>query len=251
VEQGQWDEYADKYHTYIISPFQQNVNNPIFSDLERLGSKRRIVADLGCGIGDLLPYLAQRFKNVYAVDFSSKMLETAAGRNSEHENILFVQADLRELTKFGLKLDVAVSVNSILLPHFEDINATLQQIHASLKEDGTFLGIFPSMESVLYNFMLVYEREYKKYGEEQKALEMTRRIIQGRKYNFITSVYADHPDERQKFFYEFELRMRLRDAGFKNVELKKVLYAWGKELSGYEDFEGKDEMWDWYVTASK
>ena len=251
MEQSQWDEYASTYHKYIISPFQTKVVNPLFSDISRLpGTQELVVADIGTGIGDLLPFLSDKFKEVHAIDFSEKMLETARQKHGERKNILFEQADIRELGKLGLKLDIAIASNSILHPHFEDVNRTLQEIRQSLNDGGLFIGIFPSMEALLYNFMLVYEREFQKSRDEKKAQEATRRIVEQRKYDFIRCLYDDH-HEQQKFYYEFELKTRLKQAGFKNIRFKRVLYPWGEQSGAYEDFVGMDEMWDWYVLASK
>ncbi len=251
MEREEWDSYADDYHRFIISPLQSKIDNPLFGEIDRLAKAgKRTVMDLGTGIGDLLPRLAARFPEIHAVDFSRRMLETAKERHGHHGNIVFSQADMRELSKLQVRPDVIIAVNSVLLPSFRDVNDALAEIHATLGEEGVFIGIFPSMESVLYNCMLVYEREYGKFGDEKQALRSTRRIVERRKYNFITCVYEDN-EERQKFFYEFELRHRLASAGFKNVHLKKVHYPWGEQSGDYEDFHGMPEMWDWYVTATK
>lgn len=251
MEHEQWDAYADSYHRFIISPLQEDVQNPLFSEIDRLSAgDARVVIDLGTGIGDLLPRLATRFPVVHAVDFSEKMLETAKQRHGEYQNISFWQSDMRLLTTLGITADVIIAVNSVLMPSFGEVNTALVEINATLRKGGIFIGIFPSMESVLYNCMLVYEREYQKYGEEKQALRSTWRIVEKRKYNFITCVYEDG-EERQKFYYEFELRHRLEAAGFKDIKITKVLYPWGERSGDYEDFFGMPEMWDWYVTATK
>jgi hypothetical protein len=47
-----------------------------------------------------------------------------------------------------------------------------------------------------------------------------------------------------------ELRVRLKDAGFKKIVLSKVYYPWGND-SGYVDFPDRPRMWDWFVVAEK
>lgn len=251
MENEKWDLYAGEYHDNIISPFQDNVQNPLKTEIEIKDTKELTVADIGCGIGDLVPFLSEQFRHVYAIDFSQKMLEKTQERHAALTNVTFRQADMRELTSLGVTFDVAVAVNSVLLPNPLDVQRSFEQIHASINPGGLFLGIFPAMESVLYNASLVYDRELKKWGDEEKAMKETRRIVEGKKFNFITATFEDKKDEKQKFYYEFELRNRLSQAGFKNIEFKKVLYPWGKESGGYEDFFGMPEMWDWYVTARK
>ena len=250
MNRRQWDSYAEDYHSFIISPFQETVSNPIFADIKKQNTSNLVAADIGTGRGDFLPFLSSQFKKVHAIDFSQKMLDKAKKKNSKLDNVKFMQGDIRKLGELNIKPDVAVAANSILHPLVKDVEKSLKGIHDKLNENGQFLGIFPSMESVLYHFSLVYEREYKKYKNEQKALSNTKRIVERRKYNFITSVYDDD-DEKQKFYYKFELRKRLKEAAFKNIRFKKVVYPWGKEVGDYEDFHNEPGMWDWYVSASK
>ena len=251
MERKQWDKYAKNYHKEIISPLQKKVINPLFSDILKIANRKKlIVADVGTGIGDLLPFLSQNFKKVYAIDFSKKMLKIAKQRNSLVNNIIFKEADLRKLVDLDLKLNMIISVNSILGPSFEQVEKSFEQISGSLKEGGIFIGIFPAMESILYNFMLVYEREYSKVKNEKRALKDTKKISERKKYNFIMGVFDDN-GEKQKNYYQFELRNRLKKESFKKIKFKKVLYPWGKGCGDFEDFYGMPKMWDWYVTAIK
>lgn len=248
MENKEWNDCTDDYHSIIISPLKPNVKNPIFSDMRAIAQKN-IVADLGTGRGDFLPFLSKNFKFVYALDFSENMLDAAKARN-KWKNIKFIRHDIRQLSKLGLKLDVAVAINSILHPSFEDVNRSLSEIHDSLKDGGLFIGIFPSMEAMLYHFMLVYEREFEKYKDESKAMTMTRRKVERKKYNMIRGIYDDD-GEQQKFFYKVELKERLKTAGFKNIAVKKVKYPWGETCGDYEDFPGRRMLWDWYVICKK
>lgn len=251
MDKKQWNKYAKDYHSSIISPLKEEVTNPLFNDIKNIhNSKKLTVADLGTGIGDLLPFLSKNFKQVYAMDFSEKMIQKAKEKKSEYKNIKFKQADTRELTKLNLKFDVIIAINSILHPSTKDLKKSFNEIYTSLNKNGIFIGIFPSMESVLYNFTLIYEREYQKYNNEKKALKATKRIGEISKYDFITGIYEDD-NEKQKFYYKFELNYRLKQANFKNTRFKKVLYPWGEGIGDYEDFPGMPRMWDWYVIAVK
>ena len=65
-----WDRIAGAYFDEISTPFQAEVVNPLLDYLDGLpGREELTIADLGCGIGNLLPFLAERFKTVVAVDF--------------------------------------------------------------------------------------------------------------------------------------------------------------------------------------
>ena len=73
-----WDQLSTTYFDQISSPFEQEVVNPLLSFLDGLPDRDKLtVGDLGCGIGNLLPFLSERFHRVVAVDFSNGMLRRA------------------------------------------------------------------------------------------------------------------------------------------------------------------------------
>ena len=244
-----WDEISRDYPAHIVSPFDQGTENPLFEELLTVpDASRKTVADLGCGVGTLVPFLARHFGRVAAVDFSEGMLRRAR-RRVRRRNASFHRADLADLSRFRGAFDAAVSVNSILAPSPRKVNRILRQIRATLKPGGMFFGVFPSMDSVLYHAMLVLERESSKGGSETGAVRRAKRVCERRKYDFLTGVFNDGGD-RQKHYYEFELRHRLQKAGFGGLRLRKVRYPWDESVSGYECFPGEPKLWDWLVRAA-
>ncbi len=243
-----WDFIAERYHEEITSPFQEGVINPIFDAIRAIPNKQALtVADLGCGLGPLLPFLSKNFKKVIAIDFSPQMLEKASGR-VHAENVTFHHCSLTDLSPFYHQFDVAVSVNSILFPSSRVVNGILSNIRKTLKPDGVFAAIFPSMEAILYEATLVFDRELDKIGDEEKALLSAKRILKRRNFDFVSGVYDDR-GLRQKFYYEFELRQRLKKTGFKNLRVKKVLYPWGEEMGSSEEFMDQPRVWDWFIES--
>jgi SAM-dependent methyltransferase len=243
-----WDQLAASYFEQISSPFAQEVVNPLLAFLDSLpGRESLTVADLGCGIGNLLPFLSERFQKVVAVDFSNGMLRHARARRPG-QNVVFYRRSLANLSHFHWQLDVAVAVNSVLSPKLSEVDQILREIAATLKPGGTFAGIFPSMESVLYEGVLILEKEREQAGTEEQARKRVKRLIGPRQYDFVSGVYTEGADQ-QKFYYSFELRKRLQSAGFKNIQFGKVLYPWGEEHAWF-DFSGEPRMWDWFVHAT-
>jgi ubiquinone/menaquinone biosynthesis C-methylase UbiE len=53
-----------------------------------------VLADIGAGTGYLAAGLAKRVRQVYLIDRSSEMLETARIRLSQADNLIFQQADI-------------------------------------------------------------------------------------------------------------------------------------------------------------
>ncbi len=250
MEAKHWDRIARNYHDEVISPFQEGVRNPLPDALRRLPGARRLdVAEFGCGTGALLPLLSSRFRCVTAVDFSEGMLAEAR-RQPIGSNVEFLRLDLRDLSGLGERFDVAVVVNAVLAPDSRDVNAILAGIFESLRPGGRLLTVFPAMEPVLYQAMLIFEEEIGSIGEQKRALSRTRRRLERSRFNFELGLYNEG-GLRQKFYYDFEIVYRLRRTGFKNIRIGKVLYPWDPERIGYEIFPDQPPMWDWFVRARK
>jgi SAM-dependent methyltransferase len=244
-----WDKVAESYHEDIISPFYGKVDNPLFEELKKIESKgKKRVAEFGCGLFYLGKRLAKDFKNVYACDFSEKMIECARERHKGYENIEIRKEDLRKI-KHTACFDTVIAVNSIIMPSAKEVKRCFSNIHKSLKKGGRCLLILPSMESVLYNGMLMLHKELKG-KKESSAITAAKRRFENKKYDFFRGLYIDGRD-KQKFYYEHEIRYLMKEAGFKDVEVRKVLYPWGKDVSDYEDFPKEEKLWDWFVKAKK
>ena len=249
MDAGTWDRIAEDYLEHIVSPFDTGTANPLLDELAALPRERReAVTDIGCGVGSLLPFLADNFDHVTALDFSREMLRQARAR-VDATNVSFRRADMRDLSRFHERFDVAVAVNSVLAPSPRRVNRILSEIRRTLKPGGLFFGIFPAMDSVLYHAMLVLERETEEHPTDPTALRHTRDICERSKYDFMTGVFDDNGD-RQKHYYRFELRHRLHKANFTHLRFRKVRYPWDESVSGYELFPGEPRLWDWLVCAT-
>jgi SAM-dependent methyltransferase len=241
-----WDRMAADYFEAVVSPLRDGVPAPLLRALDTIPCAHTLVAgDLGCGTGTLLPALAERFRRVEAVDFSPAMLARArAGCRQRH--VRYHRADLADLRKLHGRLDVAVAVNSVLTPEPDRLDRIFAELASVLRPGGTLIALFPPMEAILYQGFLIHERERRRNPTRARA--RTSRILERAKYDFVHGTYRE-ADGVQKFFYDFELRHRLRQAGFRRIRLGRVPYAWGDAIGGYESFPGEPPMWDWLVQA--
>ena len=242
-----WDRVAEDYFAEVVSPLRDGVPAPLARLIARVpGAQRKTVGDLGCGIGSLLPTLAARFSRVIGIDFSPAMLARARA-GCRANNVHLHRADLADLGRFRAKLDVAITINAVLTPNPLRLDRIFSAIHATLRDGGLLLGVFPAMEPVLYQGFLIHERERRRHPPS-RARSRTDAILERDKFDFVHGTYVDD-DGAQKFFYEFELRHRLRRAGFRRLRIGRVQYAW-EDVGGYERFPGEPRMWDWLVRAS-
>ena len=243
-----WDRVAADYFGEVVSPLAAGIPRALARALDAIAEpERKTVVDLGCGIGTLLPPLAARFGRVVGVDFSAAMLARAR-RTCRARNVAFRRADLAELRALHGTVDVALTVNSVLTPDAERLDRVFAELAAVLRPGGVLLGIFPSMEAILYSGFLIHERARRRTSAA-RARALTTIVLERAKYDFVHGTYREAA-RAQKFFYAFELAYRLRRAGFRRVRIGKVFYPWDA-VGGYERFPGEPPMWDWLVRARR
>jgi SAM-dependent methyltransferase len=146
------------------------------------------VADLGCGSGRLLPFLARQFGKVIAVDYAPASLALAR-RVCVGKAVTFRRRDLRDLAPFRNSIDVAVAIRSIAGPRPEDVDRILGEIHRALVEGGLLAAIVSASPR----------------GRQRTPLRL-----------------AGEPSGPEILsFHEVELQYRLRRAGFRGVRIRR------------------------------
>jgi SAM-dependent methyltransferase len=245
-----WSRIAADYEQEFIDPDLPEMSNPVRLALSRIKRpQEKTVADLGCGIGPLLPFLAERFGRVVAVDFAEGMLRRARERCRGLNNIEFLDRPLTDLTPLAAQVDVAVSVNSLVMPDHAQLESALQSVHAALKPQGQFLGIVPAMDSVHYMTMLLLDRARQSGMPEGQARQNAAHHGEHEMYDFAFDEFKLR-GIRQHFWQPFEVRWRLRKAGFQRIRIAKVRLAW-RQFACAADLSEQPPPWDWYFEARR
>ncbi len=247
-EQAQhWSRAAEGYEEAFIDPYLPEVRNPLRQAVAKLANKHKTTADLGCGIGPLLPFLAEHFERVVAVDFAEGMLARARERCHGLANVEFRKRDLTDLADLVGEVDVALAVNSLVLPDTAALDAALRAIHATLREGGHFLGIVPAMDAVHYFTMLLLDRARLAGLPEDKARQNAAHHAEHEYYDFAFGTFRFEGLE-QHFWQPFEVRYRLRRAGFHRVRMAKVRLSW-HQFGCDRDLGTQPPPWDWFFHA--
>jgi ArsR family transcriptional regulator len=105
--------------------------------LPGLFDEQWVLADLGCGTGQVAAALAPFVARVVAIDRSSDMLETARRRLKDLANVDVRRGDLEALPLQDQELDVATFV--LVLHHLPDPAAVLAEAARVLKAGGRVL----------------------------------------------------------------------------------------------------------------
>lgn len=92
-----------------------------------------VVADFGCGTGNVAEALSPVVERVIAVDQSEPMLAAAKDRLCGRGNIDFVRSELDRLPLADRSIDAAVCM--LVLHHVEDIGGALRELRRVLRTD--------------------------------------------------------------------------------------------------------------------
>ena len=249
----QWSRHAARYDDLFLDPFRPGVENPLLPALEAIPDPaHKVVADLGCGTGPLLPHLIGRFDAVVALDFALGMIAAAKkrldGLGTDTSDITFLVRPMDDLADYRAELDVAVAVNSLVMPDLRQVDRTLASIRASLRPGGLFLGIVPSMDAIHYHTMLLHTAALDRGLSPEEAERHAAFHGEHHYYEFPFGRF-NFKGLWQKFWQPFEIRHHLAKAGFTNVELEQVLYPWDDTITGGLAFADYPRSWDWFFRA--
>lgn len=98
-----------------------------------------VVADLGCGTGDIAARLAPLVSAVHVVDMSKAMLAAARKRLGSHANVKFHHGDLTHLPLDDRSVDAAII--SLVLHHVAEPSAAIAEASRILRPGGRLLVI--------------------------------------------------------------------------------------------------------------
>jgi ubiquinone/menaquinone biosynthesis C-methylase UbiE len=243
-----WSAIARDYEKEFVDPYREDQQNPFLRALERIpNAKELTVADFGCGTGPLLPFLAERFGTVLAIDFAPKMLERARERVKDKSNVQFLALNFADLSSLHGKVDIGTSVNSLVLPHVGEMQQALQEMRRSFKPGGRFYGIVPAMDGVHYYTMLLLDRALATGKPLEAARKNAAYFAEHATYDFAFGQFLFRGIE-QHFWTPFELRYRFRRAGFRRLQLRKLHLSWTHFAKGKE-LDKHPAPWDWCFLA--
>ena len=138
-----WDRASKNYDKteerfeYIHSKSRENTKKYL--------NGSNIVLDYGCGTGTTSCEIANRVKEIHAIDISSKMIEIAKRKvvASKVENINFSQTDIFDKRYKKESFDVILAFN--MLHTVIDPQVVMRRIYELLKPEGLFISVTPCL----------------------------------------------------------------------------------------------------------
>ena len=147
-EEKHWNHIAPTYNAEIFDVFQSDTKKVLAKYFKKYTNLKHEAIDFGCGNGKAFFYLAPRFKKVFGLDISQKLLNQA--KTLPYTNVSLKQADLTKALKIP-KADFIFCCNVAILPEVETNIAIIKNIQKTLKPGGHALVVIPSLESMIYS----------------------------------------------------------------------------------------------------
>ena len=138
-----WDFVAKKYDKTEkhLEPIFLKIHN----NIKRHLNKSDILLDYGCGTGTISIEIANHVKEIRAIDISTKMLDIAKRKASEHhiENVDFIQTTIFDERFTKDSFDVILAIG--LLHLLKDNKQNIKRIADLLKPGGLFISSTPCL----------------------------------------------------------------------------------------------------------
>jgi SAM-dependent methyltransferase len=251
MDMNYWNRFAHEYDDVVTDAFTYGRSNTLTSAVERFAAPDLEVADFGCGPGKILPFLAQRFRRVYAYDFSDRLLEIARKRCKGLQNVVIQNADLSQRNDQIPRMDFAISLNAVIMPDTEVRLKFLRGIASHLKSGGHLLLDVPSFESLFYSAFRETEW-HRKSGHPPKKAEKLTDVSSLAGPRMSAQGVFKRGEEPTKHYLREELVVLVRDEmNLDLIDILKMEYDWTTDLEeeSVPDWMGAPFPWDWLVIA--
>ena len=154
MEKSYWEKIAPIYETEIFDVLKNDKQGYIVKAIESFASKKKSIIDIGCAVGKWLPVLSPLFKQVHAIDISSKNLAIAEKKYTALHNISYERVDMSAKTLSSKAFDAAICINAILTSDLKKRNLFFKHMASFLKPKADLVLVVPSLESKLFSHII-------------------------------------------------------------------------------------------------
>ena len=183
--------------------------------------KFKLLADIGCGYGRLMPAYREHAERIILLDPSKKLLKIAKKACKHEKNIDFKKGSVEKLeseVKSG-SLDAVVLVR--VLHHVEDVGKAFEAIGKAMKKDGILIVEFANKlhgKALLKNFLkgnFTFPLDIFPLDRRSKTNKSKKSIV------FLNH----HPDEVERLLEEsgFEIIEKRSVSNFRSRFIKRVI----------------------------
>ncbi len=173
-----WDFWAKRYENLWVQRVSlEPTRREILKYLEKIlrKDKRYRILDVGCGIGQTLREIEDRFKEydleLMGIDFSSEMIQRAKDLSKD---ICYKQMDVKDIDSLNKEFDIIICTHSF--PYYEDQSLVLYKFKNFLTYQGHLLMAQASGNNFYDNvamFFVKFTTGKAKYPSVKEILQMT------------------------------------------------------------------------------
>lgn len=246
-----WNRMADRYEAEIFSVLAHDRTGLISGKVRQYGKKNQAASDIGCGTGNFLPLLSRQFRNILAVDLSSKCIAKAQAKYAHLTNVSYRTLDLGAAGVRLPKADFALCVNSAIAPSIAHRNRLLDVTCRHLRPGGHLVLVLPSLESSFLTDFRLVEWNLRDGLRPDIAVGAGFRAHRptGRPRTHEGVVRIDNVET--KHFLKEELLILLKNRGLRTLEIEKIEYSWKTEFTSPPRWMQAPFPWDWLFVARK
>ena len=137
-----YEEFA-----FVYDMFMDNVDYDMWVKYihriwEKEGIEPKLIAELGCGTGNITERLAKEGYDMIGIDISEDMLSVARAKADDNgiTNILYSLQDMTEFELYGT-VDVILSLCDSInyITEYDDLVSVFKQVNKYLEPDGLFI----------------------------------------------------------------------------------------------------------------
>lgn len=247
MEKKYWERIATSYETEIFDVLQNDTSKKILKAIRSFASKEKNIIDIGCAVGKWIPVLAPNFKEVHAIDISSKNLKIAAAKYPHFKNVKYDCIDMSAKTIKYKQFDSAICINAILSSSLKKRDLFFSHINKLIKKGGDLILVIPSLESKLLSHIIAQKWNVDDIKNE-KSPNGKLAISQ---MEFMKNGVTDIDQVPTKHYLKEELELILELSGFVVEKIEKINYTWDTEFHQAPAWLKNPQPWDWMVKAKK
>lgn len=246
MNRSYWEKIAPDYNEEIFDVLKNDRKGIIVSAIEKIASRKKTVADIGCAIGKWLPVLSPVFKKVYAIDISAENLNIAARQYPLLGNVMYSRTDMSNPRAKITACDVAICINAILTDSLKNRNAFFKNLQKCVKKKGQLLLVIPSLESSLLTSII-----RQRWNPDKDAHAAVNKSKHGDQLRNLLHGNVEIDNVPTKHYLKEELQLLLNSEGFEVHRFEKIEYKWATEFLNPPGWLKEPKPWDWMVLAVK
>jgi ubiquinone/menaquinone biosynthesis C-methylase UbiE len=249
MSKASWDSLAPCFEQSVMQIAEHDLDSTLKNEIRRIAKGRRLAADLGCGVGSMLPLLCRNFSTVYAVDFSSALLKEAKRRVTS-PNVCFIRHDLAGDKRLPVVADVTFCVNALITDRPSHRRKIARSVLNATKKNGFSLIVVPSLESVFHTYHTIVRCNVKDGYEHSRTLRSVNRLFENEVISPADGI-VNIGSSPTKCFMREEIMAFLSDTGFEINKIQRVQYPWHEEMTNAPAWLEEPYPWDWLVLARR